>query len=166
MNDPQAAAVSCGHTSIHPDTLGLHYTLMARDENQSRGCRDEGGKQCSASGTTQTGNLPWWRGSLPCSSSRTQHVLLHPLQAPLRSTPAQGQPNEQPPAALPNTLSVPPSPVGLAVTPGHFYPSSKPHWREQGESAWILWNEIFVPSSSSTNLFVSVLLRTHFRLQG
>lgn len=109
MNGVPSVTVSSSHTSIHPDTQGDSITpWWARMENQSRGYGDKGESNVWALGTTQTGNLPWCRGSLPCSSSWTQHVLLHPLQAPMRSIAMPCQLSDPTPAALIRTLPLPP----------------------------------------------------------
>lgn len=46
LNGVPAGAVSSGRASIHPDTQGLHYTLMGRDGKPIEGIWGRGGKQC------------------------------------------------------------------------------------------------------------------------
>lgn len=50
MNGVPAGAVSSGRTSIHPDTQGLHYTLMGKDGKPIEGIWGQGGKQCMGAG--------------------------------------------------------------------------------------------------------------------
>ncbi|KAM7413307.1 hypothetical protein PAMA_020612 [Pampus argenteus] len=50
MNGVPTRAVSSGLTSIHPDTLGLHYTLMGRDGKPIEGIWRPGEKQCMDAG--------------------------------------------------------------------------------------------------------------------
>lgn len=50
MNGVPARAVSSGRTSIHPDTQGLHYTLMGRDGKPIEGIWGPRGKKCMGAG--------------------------------------------------------------------------------------------------------------------
>lgn len=72
------------------DSIAPWWTEMKK---QSRVYGNEGRRNVWTVESAKTGNLPWWRGPPYFPSSRTQHVLPHPLQALLHTT---AKPDQQP----------------------------------------------------------------------
>lgn len=127
MNGIPAGAVSSSRTPIHPDTQGLHYTLMGRDGKPIEGVWGRGGKQRMGS-ENHTDRQSAMMKRLPFLFLLSdQHVLPHPLQAPLRTTAMPGLADR--PATLFRTLPV------SAVSHGSMYRFTSSH--EELKQRWI-----------------------------
>lgn len=127
MNGIPAGAVSSSCTPIHPDTQGLHYTLMGRDGKPIEGIWGRRGKQRMGA-ENHTDRQSAMMKRLPFLFLLSdQHVLPHPLQAPLRSTAMPGLADR--PATLFRTLPV------AAVSHGSMYRFASSH--EELKQRWI-----------------------------
>lgn len=107
VNGVPTEAVSSGRTSIHPVTQGLYLHPDGQGWKTNRG-------DMVTTGKAMYGRWEPHRQAIchdeeaTCSSSRTQHILLHPLQAWLRSTAVPCQLTDPTPASLTRILPLTP----------------------------------------------------------